>query len=303
MLVLVLSQTAMPSAAYAKGFGGGGGGYSSSSGGSYFHGGGYYRSFVPLLTRSGQPMSEQDARRATALRRAPARGRGARDGPLLLQSQQAGGLTADVRPARERVDFGAAAATPGNRRSRESRVRVHAVVDLGRLPGTAGGRGPSPPRLRDGRVEGGRSSRPPARSTGRASSSRRAVRSSPGTTPNAPRPSSRRSVARRVGSAADGGPPLADRAPAGPPAAPLRPRVRPPPVDLDPFETSEVDLSGGMAAVLARMTRRDGTTSASRGGTASRSSRRPTRPPPRGSIPCWSRPPRGRGSPPSRFTT
>ena len=26
------------------------------------------------------------------------------------------------------------------------------------------------------------------------------------------------------------------------------------PVDLDPFETNEVDLSGGMAAVLARMT-------------------------------------------------
>ena len=52
----------------------------------------------------------------------------------------------------------------------------------------------------------------------------------------------------------DGQHPLADRASSRSAAAVLSAWVRRAPVDLDPFETNEVDLSGGMAGVLARMT-------------------------------------------------
>ena len=134
-------------------------------------------------------------------------------------------------------------------------MRVHAIADLGRAPGPPGGRGLSA-ALAPRRPDRGRRDlpcRPLARRAGHPGHARRAARplAQPGRA--ALLFAAIRREACRLRRRTDSilwriEPRLA------PPLPPyLRGFVRAP-VDLDPFETNEVDLSGGMAGVLARMT-------------------------------------------------
>ena len=128
----------------------------------------------------------------------------------------------------------------------------------------------------------GRSSWPPARSTGRASWSRREVRSFPGTTRLAVPYCSPRSAARRcrlrqrtAASLHGGSSPVSL-----PHCRPINVGSSAALVDLDLFETNEVDPPGGMVGVLARMTSKGaGTMSGSPGGMGSKSRCRRTHQP------------------------